>query len=81
MDPITEDFRRSNEQIERMIAEYQRKAAGRPRLLTPLPRRTRLRLAIHRHVTSAGCWLGDHVSWTATERLWRAAGLLGRKRG
>ena len=46
----------------------------------PLPRRTRLKLAVHRHLTTVGIWLGDHVSWTLTDRLWRATGLLGRKR-
>jgi len=63
-----------------MIAEYRRKAGGRPRLLTPLPCRTRLRLAVHRHLTRAGEWLGDHVSWQVTGWLWRVTGLLGRKR-
>jgi hypothetical protein len=50
------------------------------RIWPPLPRRTRLKLAIHRHITSAGEWLGDHASWNATERLWRITGLLGKKR-
>jgi len=47
----------------------------------PLPRRTRLRLAASRALTAAGIWLGDHVSWTATERLWRVTRATGKEEG
>jgi hypothetical protein len=64
--------------------EYRwRKAMQHPqriKVLTPLPHRTRLRLAIHRVITNVGIWLGDHVSWTAAERLWHVTGQWNRKR-
>lgn len=46
------------------------------RFWPPLPRRVRIRLAIGRAITNAGIWLGDHVSWSAAERLWRITGTL-----
>lgn len=66
-----------DEMARRWREKYQ--ATGRDnrvRLLTPLPRRTRLRLAIEHAITNAGTWLGDHVSWSAAERLWRITGRL-----
>jgi hypothetical protein len=81
VDEICGDQAEMDELIRRWREKHQAAGRGdRVRLLTPLPRRTRLRLAIRRALTRAGEWLGDHVSWTATERLWRVTGLLGRKR-
>lgn len=53
---------------ERFLAAV--KAGGQPRLLTPLPRRVRLRLAVEQAVTDAGIWLCDHRMWWAADLLW-----------
>lgn len=54
------------------LAEHFRKAArGRYRLLTPLPRRTRLRLAAESAVNRIGIWLVGHGHFGAAKRLWR----------
>ena len=62
----------TDEQIEKFRAEWRRKAMqrGKVRLLTPLPRRVRLRLAIEQAVTDAGIWLCDHRMWWAADLLW-----------
>lgn len=73
---------------EAEIADFERRwreAMTRPirhlEVLTPLPRRVRLRLAVERAITSVGIWLGDHVSWGAAKWLWRITGLLERRAG
>lgn len=53
---------------ERFLKEHQR---GRVRLLTPLPLRTRLRLACHHARNSAGIWLVGHDRLWAARKLWR----------
>ncbi|MFI2632600.1 hypothetical protein ACH5A2_19710 [Streptomyces collinus] len=40
-------------------------------MTTPLPARVRLRLATHRQVDRAGCWLAGHRCPWAAEMLWR----------
>ena len=52
-----------------------------PRLMTPLPRRVRARLAVTRAVDGAAIWLVDRKRFRAAEWLWHAFGMLGgRKR-
>ena len=75
----------SDQEAQEVAERWRKGILEQPRhnrlvLLAPLPRRSRLKLAIHNAVTSAGTRLGDHVSWTVTHWLWRATGLLGRKR-
>ena len=66
-------------QLERCWREAYGKG-GHPKLLTPLPRRVRLRLAVRRVLTGIGIWLVDHGHIEAARRLWTVTGLLGRKR-
>lgn len=67
----------TDEQLARFAAEWRRKA-GRPgeiRLLTPLPRRVRLRLAVTSAIDHAAIWLAYRGQLRAAEWLWRAAGM------
>ena len=43
-----------------------------PRLMTPLPRRIRVRLWMQRRITGSGIWLIDHGHSSAAIALWRA---------
>jgi hypothetical protein len=62
--------------IEAFTAELDKcMREGKPKLLTPLPRRVRLRLALTRAVDSAAIWLADRRRFGAAERLWRVTGL------
>ena len=45
-----------------------------PKLLDPLPWRTRLRLWKDHQVNSAGCWLVNHGHTKAAIRFWRLWG-------
>jgi hypothetical protein len=65
----------TGEQLDRLKAEWERQRNGRPRLLTPLPRRVRFRLWRRRQVDRAAIWLVDHGRFGAAERLWRAFGM------
>jgi len=44
--------------------------------LPPLPRRIRLRLAVHRRIDRLGAWLCDHHAAGAAERLWRTCRMI-----
>lgn len=46
-----------------------------PRLLTPLPRRTRLRLRRDRCIDTAAAWLCAHHASSAAVSLWRLSGM------
>lgn len=48
---------------------------GTVRILTPLPRRVRVRLWFTHRIDGAGIWLVDHGHMDAAERLWRVCGL------
>jgi hypothetical protein len=50
--------------------------AHRVTLLTPLPARIRLRLAVHRRIDRAGAWLCDHRCPRVAEWMWRACRML-----
>lgn len=52
----------------------ERRRCHRRDLRRNLPRRARMRLAVHRLVNLAGIWLMDHVSIRAAERFWRITG-------
>jgi hypothetical protein len=66
----------TEEQLAAFAAEWRRKYAGpRPKLLTPLPRRVRLRLWCARQVDRAAIRLVDRGRYAAAERLWRAFGM------
>ena len=65
----------TTEQINQFKAEWERKAHGHPRLLTPLPRRVRLRLWAARRVDLAAIWLVEHERHEAAIRLWKAFGI------
>jgi hypothetical protein len=41
-------------------------------LLTPLPARVRMRLAVHRRINRVGFWLVERQHFRAAELLWRA---------
>lgn len=45
--------------------------AHRARLLTPLPARIRLRLAVHHRIDRIGAWLCGHRCTRVAEMLWR----------
>ena len=49
--------------------------ARRVTLLTPLPARIRLRLAVHRRIDQAGAWLCGHHCTRLAEWMWRACGM------
>jgi hypothetical protein len=49
--------------------------AHRVRLLTPLPARIRLRLAVHGRIDRAGAWLCGNRCARAAVWLWRASGM------
>lgn len=49
--------------------------AHRVRLLTPLPPRTRLRLAVVRRIDRAGAWLCGHRCTRLALWIWRASGM------
>lgn len=53
---------------------------GRPRLLTPLPRRTRARLAAAGAADAVGIWLCQHGQVRAARLLWRLQGSQGAAR-
>lgn len=54
---------------------YEALAKGKVQVLTPLPRRVRLRLAIQRRIDGAACWLVEHCHPRAGEALWRVFGM------
>jgi hypothetical protein len=56
-------------------ATWERSRHKPVKLLTPLPRRVRLRLWLERRVNHAGIWLAGHGHWKAAERLWRVCGM------
>jgi len=56
---------------DKIRAAWERSRGKPPVLLTPLPRRVRLRLWLTRQVNGAGIWLVYHDHVTAAERLWR----------
>jgi hypothetical protein len=59
-----------------LAARLEQLPAGPPRLLTPLPRRVRLRLACQGAVDDVATWLAGHGRWRAAERTWRAFRML-----
>jgi hypothetical protein len=62
------------DQLEAELREQMR--TGSPRLLTPLPRRVRLRLAVRHVLTVTGMKLMDHGHTGTAARLWRVTGLI-----
>jgi hypothetical protein len=50
---------------------------GQVKLLTPLPRKVRLRLWLHSQADRIGCWLCDHRHPEAAIAFWRACGMWG----
>lgn len=74
--PSAEEAEWTSEQLEQFAAEWRRKYSPRKvRLLTPLPRRVRLRLLAARQVDRAAIWLVGHKRHDAAERLWRVFGM------
>jgi hypothetical protein len=61
-------------QLEQLRAEWERIPRQPPRLLTPLPRRTRLRLWLARQADHTAIWLLNHDHDIAAGRLWRLTG-------
>jgi hypothetical protein len=66
--PLTE------EAITELRERWAQTRRGLPVLLTPLPRRTRLRLWYTRRIDSAACWLVDRRQFRAAIALWRVTG-------
>lgn len=62
-------------QLDRFRSEWERQKLGRPRLLTPLPRRVRLRLAAERAVDRVAIRLVDAGHYRAAMRLWKTFGM------
>ena len=61
----------TDEQLAAFAAEWRRKAGGPPKLLTPLPRRVRARLAVTHAIDGAAIWLASRKRYGAAEWLWR----------
>ena len=64
----------TDEQLDRLKAEWERKRHGHPKILG-LPRRVRLRLAATRALDHVAMWLIDHGHYGAAGRLWRTFGM------
>jgi hypothetical protein len=64
------------EQLDWFAAEWERKVrqGGPVRLLTPLPRRVRLRLAVTQITDNAAIWLAERGHYGAARLLWLAFG-------
>lgn len=60
----------TTEQADWLAAEWKRKQGGRVRLLTPLPRRVRFRLAVRYVVDGAAIWLAEHGCFRAAKLTW-----------
>jgi hypothetical protein len=72
----------SDEELRKLEARLEKALSrgGHPRLMTPLPWRTRLRLAAERAADRAGCWLCGHRMGRAAVTLWRVTGMWRRLR-
>jgi hypothetical protein len=70
-------FKPTEAQLAAIRAGLERQLARghHPRLLTPLPRRTRLRLWRDRRVDTITAWLCAHHGCRAAVALWRAFGM------
>lgn len=64
----------TDEQLAWFAAEWERAVRGPVRLLTPLPRRVRLRLAIRYVIDGAAIWLAEHGHFRAATLTWRLFG-------
>ena len=60
----------TDKEIEQFRAEWMLNFQ-RPKLLTPLPRRVRVRLACTRAIDKTAIWLVDRRQFGAAQRLWR----------
>ena len=65
----------SDKDVAALREAFLRKVTGPPKLLTPLPRRVRLRLAVTRAINCAAFWLIDRKLYGTAERLWRLFGM------
>jgi hypothetical protein len=68
-----------DEEIEAFAVAWRAAYAGTPRhkgvvLLTPMPRRVRLRLAVTREIDRAAIWAITRVHWRAGVWVWRLTG-------
>lgn len=75
--PCAPDAEWTDKQLEQFKAEWRKQAGRRTKikLLTPLPRRVRLRLAIEGAVNHVATWLVYRGHYDAAERVWRAFGM------
>jgi hypothetical protein len=75
--PVAEAEPWTDEQLGQFVDEWRRQARkpGRIRLLTPLPRRVRVRLAAARAVDRVAIRLVDRKRYRAARALWRAFGM------
>ena len=55
-------------------AEWERKVHGPVRLMTPLPRRVRFRLAVRGRVDGLAIWLAGHGHLNAARVTWQVLG-------
>ena len=67
----------TEEDLAELEARWHRAMAKnpQPRILDPLPWRTRLRLAAEHAVDVIGCWLCDHRCPELAVWLWKACGM------
>jgi hypothetical protein len=61
-------------QVDWFAAEWKRKQGGRVRLLTPLPRRVRFRLAAWYVIDGVAIWLVEHRCFRAARLVWYSFG-------
>jgi hypothetical protein len=59
-------------EAEKLQARWLKKYAHQVVLLTPLPARVRMRLAVHHRINWVGFWLVERRRFRAAELLWRA---------
>lgn len=70
-------FRLTLAAVDQAEAEFREiMRTGKYKLLTPLPRRVRLRLALTRAVDHTAVWLTDRQQYRAAEWLWAVTGLM-----
>jgi hypothetical protein len=61
----------TDEQLDWFKAEWEKHVHGPVRLLTPLPRRVRFRLAVQSRIDAVAIWLAEHKHYKAARAVWK----------